>query len=123
MENRDNNYQKLLDDTRTYLRTRYDLLRLELLEKMSQIIALILLVIIVTGLSMAAFVYFSFALVEWMQPFFGSRIVPLCIVGGGFLLVVAVACIFRNRLFVNPLIAQLSKILFRQTQNTEQDEQ
>ena len=43
----DEQYQKLLADTRAYLNTQYDLLRLGLLEKLSKIIGLILFALVV----------------------------------------------------------------------------
>ena len=68
----DNNYQQLIDDSKRYLRMRYDMLRLELLEKLSRIVALILLVVVSTVLALAAFVYFTFALVAWEISIFSS---------------------------------------------------
>ena len=53
----DNNYQQLIDDSKRYLRMRYDMLRLELLEKLSRIVALILLVVVSTVLALATFVH------------------------------------------------------------------
>ena len=42
----DEQYQQLLSDSRSYLNTQFDLLRLRLLEKLSRIIGLVLLLCI-----------------------------------------------------------------------------
>ena len=120
-----NKYEKLADDVKDYARMRYDLLRLEILEKSSQIISLLVVIIICVVLCLAAFVYFTFALVVLLEPCFGSMIPPLCIVGGFFVLLVALILLFRKHLFLNPLIDMLSKILFKKDSlpnNEKEDE-
>ncbi|MGN0186503.1 MAG: phage holin family protein [Paludibacteraceae bacterium] len=117
----DNNYQHLIDDSKRYLRMRYDMLRLELLEKLSRIVALLLLVMVSTVLGLAAFIYFTFAFVAWLKPWLGT-VVPLCIVGGVFVLLLIVGIIFRKQLFINPLVSQLSHILFYETPKSENNE-
>ena len=117
----DNNYQQLIDDSKRYLRMRYDMLRLELLEKLSRIVALILLVVVSTVLALAAFVYFTFALVAWLTPLLGA-VLPLCIVGGIFVLMLILGIVFRKPLFINQMVAHLSHILFYETPNSENDE-
>lgn len=107
----DQEYKKLLADARAYLGSRYDLLRLELLEKLSRIIGLILLALVVVLLFFGAFAFFGFALV-----FVLSQVLPLsvscCILGGVFLLVIVLAIVFKTQWFVNPAVKALSKILF-----------
>lgn len=117
-----NNYKQLLEDGQRYLRTRYDLLRLELLEKLSRIIALILVLVISIVLVLTAFVYFSFALVSWMSQYFGNPVPAFCIVGGTFLLLLALVFILRKQIFLNPLIRQLSEILFKEIPTDDANE-
>ncbi len=115
---KDELYRQLLNDGKRYLQTRYDLLRLELLEKLSRIIALLLMVFTSMILLLAAFFYFSFALMEWLGGLVG-RIPAVCIIGGFFLLLLLVGVILRRQLFLNPMIRLLSDILFREPQATE----
>ena len=104
-------YKKLLDDTKAYLNARYDLLKLELLEKLSRIIGLVILALVVVLLVFGAFAFFGMALI-----FLLSKVVPLtiscCILGAVFLLVILLAVLFKEKLFINPVVQQLSKILF-----------
>lgn len=111
----ENNYKKLIEDSKKYLGLRYDLLRLELLEKLTKIIALIVMIIVFAVLVMGALVYFSFAFVAWMRPFFGSAVVPLCIIGGIFVVLMGLIYAFRSQLLINPLISHLSEILFHES--------
>jgi len=109
-------YKKLLDDTKEYLNSRYDLLRLELLEKLSRIIGLIVLALVVVLLVFGALAFFGMALM-----FLLSKVVPLtvscCILGVVFLLVIALAVLFKERWFINPVVKSLSKILFAEAEN------
>ena len=115
---KDELYRQLLNDGKRYLQSRYDLLRLELLEKLSRIIALLLMVFTSMILLLAAFFYFSFALMEWLGSFVG-RIPAVCIIGGFFVLLLLAGFIFRKQLFLNPMIRLLSDILFREPQPSE----
>lgn len=116
-----NKYKQLIEDGQEYIRTRYDLLRLELLEKMSRIFALILMLLVSIILALTAFIYFSFAFVRWLGQFFANDAWAFCIVGAIFLLLLGVFFVFRKQIFLNPLIRQLSEILFRKPEE-EQNE-
>ncbi len=116
-----NKYKQLIEDGQQYIRTRYDLLRLELLEKMSRIFALILMLLVSIILALTAFIYFSFAFVRWLGQFFNNDAWAFCIVGAIFLLLLGIFFFFRKQIFLNPLIRQLSEILFRKPEE-EQDE-
>jgi hypothetical protein len=114
MDNSD--YKKLLDDTKSYLNSRYDLLRLEILEKLSRIIGLIILALVVVLLIFGALAFFGMALM-----FLLSKVLPYgiscCILGGVFLLVILLAVLFKERWFINPTVKSLSKILFAEAEH------
>ena len=107
----DEQYQKLLADTRAYLNTQYDLLRLGLLEKLSKIIGLILFALVVILLLFAVMgfgaITLAFVLAQWL-PLWASFL----IIGGFSLLQLILAVIFRKQWFINPIVAALSAILF-----------
>lgn len=112
-------YQKLLDDCKSYLNTRYDLFRLSLLAKLSKILGLILLALVVVLLVFAVLSFGALALVfvlaQWL-PLWASFL----IIGGVFLLLLVLAILFRKQLFVNPLIGTLSTILFADNSTGEE---
>ena len=88
---------------------------------MSRIFALILMLLVSIILALTAFIYFSFAFVRWLGQFFNNDAWAFCIVGVIFLLLLGIFFFFRKQIFLNPLIRQLSEILFRKPEE-EQDE-
>ncbi len=122
MEN-ENKYQRLINDSKEYARMRYDLLRLEVLEKTSRVLALFLLIILGLFLVLAAFTYFALAVAAALQPTLGA-VAALCIVGGVFLLILIVLFLFRKQIVVNPIVAQLSDIMFHeQTESSHEEDE
>jgi len=115
-------YKKFIRDGKEYLFTRYDLLRLELLEKISSIIAVLVLVMIGLVLITTVWVYVSCILIVWMESFFESFIPPFIIMGSVSLLVLAMLVLLREWLILNPLIKIFSKILFDNTQNDKNED-
>lgn len=108
-------YQKIWTESKKYLELRYDLLRVELLEKISHICALLLATIVGLLLGIIAFTYLSVLLLVWLETLFNSIIPGLCIVLGIHLLLLVCIFAFRKQWFINPLIRQFSKILFNDT--------
>lgn len=122
MEN-ENKYQRLINDSKEYARMRYDLLRLEVLEKTSRVLALFLLIILGLFLVLAAFTYFALAVAAALQPTLGA-VAALCIVGGVFLLILIVLFLFRKQIVLNPIVAQLSDIMFHeQTESSHEEDE
>lgn len=110
-------YQKLLEETKAYVQTRYDLLRIEFVEKASKIVAFFLLAFVIISFLLGAFVYLSLALVIWLSAIFESIIVASLFVGGALALFGGLVYSLRKSLFVNPIIKQMSKIMFSQKSN------
>ncbi len=107
-------YKKLLGDVKEYLNSRYDLLRLELLEKLSRILGLVIMALVVVLLVFGALSFFGMALM-----FLLSKVVPLsvscCILGAVFLLLIVLAYFCREQWFINPVVKSLAKILFAES--------
>ena len=113
-----NDYRKLLEDSKEYLKTRYDLLRLELLDKLSLILGLLVFIIVALFILLAAIAYFSVALVGWMATCMPVS-AACCILGGVLLIVAFVLYLMRRRLFIDPFVRMLSKTLFAPTEEDE----
>jgi len=116
-------YKKFLRDGKEYLFTRYDLLRLELLEKVSTILSVLILVMIGLVLFTTVWVYVSCILIVWMEGWFGSYIPPFLIMGGVSMLMFVVVFLLRERLILNPLIRIFSGILFDNVETEEENEE
>jgi hypothetical protein len=115
-------YRKLVKDGKEYLFTRYELLRLELLEKISSIVALIILVMITLALLISVWVYISGILIVWMESYFGSFIPPFIVMGSINLLLLAIIISLKEWLILNPLIRVFSRIIFDHTKEDVDDE-
>jgi hypothetical protein len=83
-EKKDDLYSSLLKDVKEYVHLQFDMLRLVLIEKISQIISLIVVLFIGTILILASVIYFSMAFVHWMNGIFDSMIPGFLILGGSF---------------------------------------
>lgn len=95
----------------SYLSKRYDLLKLELLEKSSQILSVVLSMIIVVICALVVLIYLSNALISWLTIALNSGW-AYTIVCGVFILIIVLVLSKKDTLFVNPLIRKLSRILF-----------
>ena len=93
-------YQKLWDDAKKYLQLRYDLMRVELLEKTSQIASILLTIIVALLLGIIIFTYLSALLLFWLKTIFGSFIPGLCIVLGIHLILLVLVIVFRKQWFL-----------------------
>ena len=116
-------YTSFIKDVKDYVQLNCDLLRLNLIEKLSLIIALILSLFVCALLIITAMVYFSIAFVHWTGDIFESLIPGFLILGGVFLVLFLVFFLLRKRLFVNPIIKLLSSIIFKEPKNKEKDEE
>ncbi|MCQ2359882.1 MAG: phage holin family protein [Paludibacteraceae bacterium] len=118
----DNEYQRLLNETKEYAKLRYDMLRLELLEKTTKVVSTIIVAIISTVLGLTALVYFSFAIIFYIDDFIGGTEWGFCIFGCIFLLLVLILAIFSKQLILNPLIKHLSGVLFTPEDKDDESE-
>ncbi len=115
-------YKTFIKDGKEYLNTRYDLLRLELLEKVSSVVALLILVMVGLVLISTVWVYISCILIVLMKDFFGSFIPAFLIMGGFSLLVLILVVLLKDKIILNPLIGRFSKILFDDFVDEEEEE-
>ena len=106
------NYKEVISEVKSYASMRFDLIRLELLEKLSKIISLILLVFVCILVSIIIFTYLSILLLLWLNDVFSSMIPGVCIVAGVYAIALTAMIIFRKKFFLNPIVGALSKIIF-----------
>jgi hypothetical protein len=109
-------YKQILNEVKSYANMRFDLIRLELLEKLSKIISLILLVVVCVLISVIIFTYLSILLLLWFNDIFSSMIPGVRIVAGIYAIVLVLLVALKNKIFLNPLVSALSKIIFSDKQ-------
>lgn len=112
---------RTIKDMKVYLSQRYDLLKLELMEKSSKLLSVILSMLIVLVCALAVLIYLSSALISWLVQA-TSAAWAYIIVCGVFILIIAVVLIFKDKLFVRPLIRKFSRILYGEEDKTAEVE-
>lgn len=108
----DNEYQQFLTEAKEYTQLRYKLLKLEFLDKSSQILGLIVMVIVLTVLVLGATIYFSLAVIYALKPVLGGLTLGFCLFGLLYVILAAILFLLRKPLIINPLVTQLSAILY-----------
>lgn len=104
-------YKRLIEDGQKYLETKFTLLRLDLLEKLSQIVGIIIMAVVIALLVMAALAFFGAAMVGALCQFMPLWLACV-IIGSLFLLFVVLCIVCRTKWFINPMIGVLSAIIF-----------
>jgi len=102
---------RTIKDVKTYLSQRYDLLKLELLEKSSQLLSVILSMLIVVVCALAVLIYLSSALISWLTLALNAGW-AYTIVCALFVVIILVVLHYKDMLFVKPLIRKFSRILY-----------
>lgn len=103
--------KRTLEDLKVYLNQRYDLLKLELVEKSSQLLSVVLSVIIVLVCALAVLIYLSSALISWLTIALNAGW-AYTVVCGIFILIIVFILLMKDKLFINPLIRKFSRILY-----------
>ena len=122
-QERDDVYKSLVNNVKDYADLQLQLLKLNIVEKTSQILSLLIVIIAGTILLMAAFVYFSMMFVLWMKTLTGSLIYGFLIIAGFFLLLFILFVLLRKKMIINPIIKKMSSILFSESGETEVDDE
>ena len=112
-------YRQTWADIKQFALTRFDLFKVDFLEKAAKIVGLILFAL---ALILLLFAVVSFAcialifLIGQALPMWASAL----IVVGLWLLLMIGAIVFRNQLFINPVLAAISAILFEPKEDNQQ---
>lgn len=113
--------EKLLTEIYEYLKTRGDLVKINVLEKTSRILAWIIYLII--GLLI---VLFAVAFIAVGVTVLLAKVMPVwvaCLVSSVIFIALLVLLIaFRDRLVVNPIIRMLSSIMYNDDINQEDED-
>lgn len=102
---------KTWKDTKTYFSQRYDLLKLEFLEKSTQLLSVIFSMLIVIVCALVVLIYLSSAVIHWLTMALGAAwaYTILCALFVGIIVFVLAK---KDVLFVKPLIRKFSRIMY-----------
>ena len=121
-QERDDVYKSLAKNVKDYADLQLQLLRLNVVEKTSQILSLLIVIIAGTILLTAAFVYFSMMFVLWMKTVTGSLTYGFLIIAAFFLLLFILFILLRKKIIINPIIKAMSSILFKDSEAEMEDD-
>ena len=102
---------KTWKDTKTYFSQRYDLVKLEFLEKSTQLLSVIFSMLIVIVCALVVLIYLSSAVIHWLTLALGAAwaYTILCVLFVGIIVFVLAK---KDVLFVKPLIRKFSRIMY-----------
>ena len=106
-------YQQTWADIKQYALTQFDLLKVGFLEKAAKIVGLILFALAIILLLFAVISFGCLALIFALGqalPMWASALIVTAL----WLLLMVGAVVFRERLFINPMLAAICSILFEQ---------
>ena len=122
-QDQDDVYKSLANNAKDYVDLQFQLLKLNVVEKTSQILSLLIVIIAGTILLTAAFVYFSMMFVLWMKTVTGSLTYGFLIIAAFFLLLFILFILLRKKLIINPIIKKMSAILFKSEEEMEVEDE
>lgn len=106
----DNAFKRLFDECKKYISLQIDYAKLTATEKISVILGMSVLFIIILVLAVGAGIYLSFALVYLLEPLVGI-VGSYALLGGLFLLLIAIVVIFKQRIILAPITRFISRVL------------
>lgn len=104
-------YQHTWADIKQFASTKFDLLKVDFLEKAAKIVGLILFALVLVLLLFAVISFGCMALIFAIGqalPMWASTLIVVAL----WLLIMIGAIVFRQQLFINPMLAAISSILF-----------
>ena len=108
------NVSNISENVKGYIRLRTDLLKLTLTEKLSLIISALLISVIIFIVFLFISLFISIAFIFWFRDHAGPLYAGALIVAGFYFLVGCIVFFMRNRIFIDPLVSQISKILLEE---------
>jgi hypothetical protein len=109
----------LTEEARRYVELKIDLFKLDLTEKLATLTTTLLLSIIFFIVFLFFTLFLSLAFILWFKEYAGAAYVGALIVAGFYILVGLIAFLFRDKLFLNRVVAEISKILIEEGEEDE----
>jgi uncharacterized integral membrane protein len=113
-QNLKDNASEISENVKTYIRLKIDLIKLTLTEKLSLIISAMLISVILFLVFLFISMFVSVAFIFWFRDHAGPLYVGALIVAGCYFLIGVIVFFMRNRLFIDPLVKQITKVLLEE---------
>jgi hypothetical protein len=108
------NFNEISENVKTFIRLKIDFLKLTLTEKLSLIISALLISIILFLVFLFVSMFVSLAFIFWFRDHGGPLYAGAMIVAGFYFLVGVLVFFMRNKIFIDPLVSEISKILLEE---------
>ncbi len=113
------NFSAMTDDVRQYIQLKLDMLRLVITEKMSKLTSFFMLGVIFLCFFFFFILFVSLAFLFWFKDHLGPAWAGSLIIAGFYLLLGFLAYRLRFKLFIDPLVSELSKIIMEGDEDDE----
>ncbi|MCK9218454.1 MAG: phage holin family protein [Bacteroidales bacterium] len=111
------NFSSLTENVKEYIHLQIDFVKLVLTEKLAKLTSFFLIAVIFFILAMFLLLFLSLAFVFWFGEIVGPTWIGALIVTAVYILGGAVVYFQREKLFINPLVSHLTKILMEEEQD------
>ena len=108
------NISSMTENVRDYVNLRIDYVKLILTEKIAKLASFFLVSVIFFILAMFLILFISFAFVFWFGEEIGPMYTGALIVVAFYFLIGLLIYGFRQKIFINPLVKHLAKILMEE---------
>lgn len=113
------NFSELADNVKKYVRLKIDLLKLNILEKFSKLVSFLIITLVFFLLFLFFILFISLGFIYWFRDQLGPEWLGALIVAGVYIVIGFLVYLLRFKLFINPVVTQISKILFEEDEEEE----
>lgn len=111
IRNISNDFSSLSGNVKSYIRLKLELYKLMAVEGIAQLLSSIIITLVVLLLSIFFLFFLALAFVYWYGEEVGQMYVGALIVVAFYLVASVLVFVFREKLFINPLITKLSILM------------
>ena len=112
---------ELTNQVRNYVQLRIDLFKLNLTEKLATLTTTLLISVIFFIVFLFFTLFLSLAFIFWFKEYAGDAWVGSLIVAAFYILVGIVVFLLRDKLFLNRVVAQISRILLEEEEDKNEE--
>jgi hypothetical protein len=109
MQEENNPVEKLSENLKEYVNTRYDLATLKVTQKVADVSAQSIEFLLIATVISMFFFFINMALGYYISSLFGNGYSGFFIIAGFYLLLIIIFMIARKKLFINPLRNRIIK--------------
>jgi len=110
----------LIDQVKNYVQLRINLFKLNLTDKLATLTTTLLISIILFIVFLFFTLFLSLAFIFWFREYVGAAYIGALIVAGFYILLGIVVYLLRDKLFLNRVVAQISKIFLEEEDENEE---